>query len=132
MSSTLIVLDARADLDAAMLKLREMAAAAVPAAVMERTLEIVQTVAARGDNALVEYTRMFDWPQATVESLVIGHDELDEAFQSVDRNWLNAFRRAKDNLYRYHERQAPQTWMQDFDGMILGQYVKPSAPPIRG
>ncbi len=125
MSSNITVLDARADLDAAMSKLREMAAAAVPAAVMERTLEIVQTVAARGDMALVEYTRMFDWPQATVESLVIDHDELEEAFRSVDRDWLNAFRRAKDNLYRYHERQAPRSWMQDFDGLLLGQYVKP-------
>lgn len=127
MSLPVNVIDARSDPAAASRRLAEMAAVGLPPAVMERTLEIVQAVAERGDEAVVEYTRTFDWPAATVEDLLVDEAEMEQAFEEVSRDWLQALRRAKESLYAYHERQAPRSWLQDFDGLLLGQYVKPIA-----
>jgi histidinol dehydrogenase len=127
MSLPVNVIDARGDPAGASQRLAEMATAGIPPVVMERTLEIVQAVAERGDEALVEYTRSFDWPAATVEDLPVDEAEMEAAFEEVDRDWLLALRRAKEGLYAYHERQAPRSWLQDFDGLLLGQHVKPVA-----
>ncbi|MCX7599618.1 MAG: histidinol dehydrogenase [Armatimonadetes bacterium] len=127
MSLPVNVIDARSDPTAASRRLSEMAAAGLPPVVMERTLEIVQAVAERGDDALVEYTRTFDWSAATVEDLAVDEAEMEAAFEEVDRDWLQALRRAKESLYAYHERQAPRSWLQDFDGLLLGQHIKPVA-----
>ncbi|MCD6352412.1 MAG: histidinol dehydrogenase [Armatimonadetes bacterium] len=127
MSDLLRLLDARRDPEGVWLALEEMAPPGLPELVVERAAAIVEDVRERGDEAVVEYTRQFDWPAATVEGLVVGEDEIEAAFDEVDREWLRALRRAKDNLYRYHERQAPRSWLQPFDGLLLGQHVKPVA-----
>ncbi len=127
MNGQLRVIDARHDPEGASVVLREMAPPGLPKAVIERTAQIVEDVRQRGDEAVVEYTRRFDWPEATVEDLTVGQEELEKAFDEVDRDWLRALRRAKSNLFRYHEQQAPRSWLQDFDGLLLGQQVKPVA-----
>lgn len=127
MDGMLSVVDARRDLRLAVRALAEMVPPGLPEAVVERAGEIVQAVRERGDDALIEYTRRFDWPDATAEGLAVREDELDAAFNDVNRDWLRALRRAKDNLYRYHERCTPRSWLQDFDGLLLGQHVKPVA-----
>ncbi len=125
MDGMLRLIDARHDLRLAVRALAEMAPPGLPDLVVERAAEIVNAVRERGDDALIEYTRRFDWPGATPEGLAVQEDELARAFSEVDRDWLRALRRAKDNLYRYHERHAPRSWLQDFDGLLLGQHIKP-------
>ena len=40
---------------------------------------------------------------------------------------MGAFRRARENVLRYHEQLLPRSWLQDFDGLFLGQRVRPLA-----
>lgn len=127
MNELLRIVDARRDLAGAVRTLRQLAQAVMPPVIVERTAQIVEAVRERGDDALVEYTRRFDWPEATAEALSVEEAELEAAYGAVQPRWLAALRRAKDNLYRYHERQAPRSWMQDFDGLLLGQLIKPIA-----
>ena len=124
MSELMKFIDARLDPQQAAARLMEVIEDGVPPQVVQRAREIVEDVRRRGDEAVVEYTRRFDWPEATVKDLVVSEDEIAAAYEQVDERWLRALRKAKENLFRYHERQAPRSWLQDFGGILLGQRVR--------
>ncbi len=125
MSELIKFIDARHDPDGAAAQLSAMVESAVPAQVAERARQIVDDVRQRGDDAVIEYTRRFDWPDASADGLTVSEDEMAAAYDQVDERWLRALRAAKENIYRYHERQAPRSWLQDFDGVLLGQRLRP-------
>jgi histidinol dehydrogenase len=110
-------------------ELREMAAAASTddPALRESVARIVGDVAARGDAALVEYTRRFDNLDVdSASGLRIGADELERAAASIDPELLASLRRAAENVRRFHERQREHgfvDWLPD--GSILGQRINP-------
>src|SRR3712207_3737785 len=110
-------------------ELREMAAAASTddPELREAVARIVADVAARGDAALVEYTRRFDnLDVSSGAELRIGADELERAAASIDPDLLGSLRRAADNVRRFHERQREHgfvDWLPD--GSLLGQKVEP-------
>jgi histidinol dehydrogenase len=88
---------------------------------------IVDAVRTRGDAALVEYERQFDCPTLTAAELVVGVEEIDEAYKQVDTEWIGAFRRAKENVFEYHSRLLQSSWLDSFEGMLLGQRIRPMA-----
>ena len=110
-------------------ELREMASAASTddPALREAVAGIVADVAARGDAALLEYTRRFDaLDVAAAGELRIGADELACAADSIDPELLASLRRAAENVRRFHERQREHgfvDWLAD--GSLLGQRVAP-------
>ena len=110
-------------------ELREMAAAASTddPALREAVARIVGDVAARGDAALVEYTRRFDNLEVdSAAGLRIGAGELERAAASIDPELLASLRRAAENVRRFHERQREHgfvDWLPD--GSILGQRINP-------
>jgi len=64
---------------------RRLRSAALPSRELsEQVEEIVAAVRSGGDAALLEYTRRFDWPEATAERLVVDTHELDEAIASLE------------------------------------------------
>src|SRR5215213_8224123 len=93
----------------------------------EAVARIVADVAARGDEALVEYTRRFDgFDAASAEGLRIGAEELERAAGAIDPELLGSLRRAAENVRRFHERQREHgfvDWLAD--GSLLGQRVTP-------
>jgi histidinol dehydrogenase len=110
-------------------ELREMAAAASTddPELRAKVAQIVGGVAARGDAALVEYTRRFDsLDVSTAAELRIGAEELERAAASIDAELLASLRRAAANILRFHQRQRENGFV-DFlpDGSILGQKVSP-------
>ena len=110
-------------------ELREMAVAASTGdpALREAVARIVADVAARGDAALVEYTRRFDdLDVGSGAELRIGADELARAAAAIDPELLASLRRAAENVRRFHERQREHgfvDWLPD--GSLLGQRVGP-------
>ncbi len=93
----------------------------------ERTREIVNRVREYGDEALVEYTRRFDCPDFTAEQIVVSPEEIQGAYDEVPADWMGAFRRSRENVLSYHEKLVEKSWLEDFDGVFLGQRIRPLA-----
>jgi histidinol dehydrogenase len=101
--------------------------AAQDGAVEATVRAIVAEVRARGDAALLEYTRRFDRAQAdSVAALEVPRAELDAALAGLPAARAQALREAAARVRRYHERQLAQSWQyEEDDGTVLGQRVTP-------
>ncbi len=69
---------------------------------------IVADVAARGDQALSDYTRQFDRFDLNSVGLRVAPQEADEALRSCKRDVLDALKFARDRIEVFHRRQMPQ------------------------
>ena len=89
--------------------------------------EIIAQVRARGDAALLDYTRRFDRHQpASAAALEIPRPRLAQARRSVAPDRLAALETAADRIRVYHERQKLESWSYtEADGTMLGQRVTP-------
>jgi histidinol dehydrogenase len=82
---------------------------------------IVSDVTARGDAALVEYSRKFDRVDLDKGSLRVGAAEIDAAAARCERTALAALRLAHQRIEAYHRRQLPQDQrFTDAIGVELG------------
>jgi histidinol dehydrogenase len=70
--------------------------------------EIIKDVAARGDRALVEWTRKLDRVDLTKLGIRVAEKELDAALAAVDRRTRDALELAKARIESHHKRQLPQ------------------------
>ena len=104
---------------------REIFARAVSAVNVEDTVaEIINNVRERGDAALLEYTERFD--KASLSSLKVTREEIDEAFALVDPEFIEILKRAAANIRRYHEKQKRSGFeIKDNNGVIIGQRITP-------
>jgi histidinol dehydrogenase len=100
---------------------------AAEAAEQEKVVrEIVEAVRARGDEAVVEYTRRFDWPEATAENLRVTEREIEEAVGEVGGGFLKAVELAAARVRAFHEKQLPTDWFDvRVPGAMLGQRFTP-------
>jgi histidinol dehydrogenase len=76
--------------------------------VEEAARAIIAEVAARGDEALVAYTRKFDRIGLEPCQLRIAPAEIDDAFGSCDRAARDALALARERIEAYHRRQVPR------------------------
>ncbi|MEK5037732.1 histidinol dehydrogenase [Sporosarcina sp. FSL K6-3457] len=89
-------------------------------------LEIIGTVRESGDAALRSYTEQFDGVQ--LEQLIVTDEEFDEAQSLITEEFLQALRKAKNNIAAFHEEQKEKSWFVNKDkGIVLGQKVTPLA-----
>ncbi|TAJ92477.1 MAG: histidinol dehydrogenase [Gammaproteobacteria bacterium] len=104
-----------------------LAASAEPAPeVRNRVAEILATVRAEGDRALLDYTNRFDRRRAQIEDLVIGPDAARAAFAGLPEALRQALQTAADRIRSFHERQKSASWFyEDPEGILLGQQVTP-------
>jgi histidinol dehydrogenase len=88
---------------------------------------IVADVRARGDAAVLEYTRRFDRVDApSLAALEVSRAELDAALAKLPAEQGSALRDAAARIRTYHERQIAQSWeLSEADGTRLGQRVSP-------
>ena len=99
-------------------------------AIEARVAEILADVKARGDAAVLEYTKRFDGlDAASVAALELTRDELKAAFDAVSPAQRDALESAARRVRSYHERQLEacgRSWQyRDEDGTLLGQKVTP-------
>lgn len=90
-------------------------------------LDIIADVRARGDEALLEYTRRFDRLEAdSVAALQVTEDEIEYAFARVKDEEIAALKLAVERVARFHEKQKQETWLStDEPDILLGQMVTP-------
>lgn len=125
MAELIEIIDARADGGSAVQALRERSAGDVSAQIEQDVRRIVEDVQERGDQALVEYEQQFDCPTLTSGQLRVTDDEIQSAYRLVSDEQLGALRRAKNNVYEFHLRTRPLSWLDSFEGVWLGQRVTP-------
>ena len=89
--------------------------------------DILADVKARGDAAVLEYTRRFDRVQAgSVRELELTRESLAAALERLPDARRAALEAAVRRVRSYHERQVAQSWeFTDEDGSRLGQQVTP-------
>ena len=87
---------------------------------------IGREVAARGNQAVFEYSRKFDGAELTEANFRVSAAEMDRAYTLVDEDFLRALRAAIDRIRAFHLRQLRNSWMEpDAQGNILGQIIRP-------
>jgi histidinol dehydrogenase len=69
---------------------------------------IIADVMARGDQALVDYTKKFDRTDISANTLRVGNDEIESAAKQCDPRALDALKLARDRIEAYHRRQLPK------------------------
>ena len=86
--------------------------------------DIIADVRANGDKALYAYAKKFD--KADLQSLQVSVDELDEAFASVESEFLDVLKEAAANIRAFHSRQVRNSFLiNDRPGVVMGQKVIP-------
>ena len=88
---------------------------------------ILADVQARGDEALMDYTRRFDRLDVhEAAGLRLSQAELQAALDGLPALERQALERAAERIRRYHEHQRTSSWMYtEADGTRLGQRVLP-------
>lgn len=97
------------------------------AEVNRRVRGILDDVRARGDAALLEYTRRFDRLEvAGAGELEMPRARLEAAFAAIPGDRRAAIEHAAARVRAYHEHQKVESWSYtEPDGTLLGQQVTP-------
>lgn len=91
-----------------------------------RVTEIIQNVKNDRDKAVFDYTRRFDRADIGAENIRVTEEEIQEAYEQVDKSLVEVIRKALVNIRSYHEKQRQYSWFDSKpDGTMLGQKVTP-------
>ena len=83
---------------------------------------IIENVKANGDKALFEYCEKFD--KATLTSLEVTEEEIEEAFNAVEPEFLRILRTAEENIRNFHSKQVRNAFIiNEKNGVVTGQKI---------
>ncbi|MBQ2736100.1 MAG: histidinol dehydrogenase [Clostridia bacterium] len=86
--------------------------------------EIIANVIKNKDKALFEYCEKFD--KASLTALEVSEKEIDEAFLSVDKEFVEILKEAAENIRNFHKHQVRNSFIiSEKDGVVTGQKVMP-------
>lgn len=86
--------------------------------------EIIANVIKNGDKALFEYSEKFD--RCSLSDLEVTKEEIDEAFSSVEPEFIEVLKAAKENISCFHEKQKRNSFIiNDKKGVVMGQKIIP-------
>ncbi len=86
--------------------------------------DIIKNVKARGDAALFEYCEKFDGVR--LSSLEVSEEEIAEAFELVEPEFIRILEDAAANIRAFHEKQVRNSFIiNDKKGIVMGQKVIP-------
>ena len=85
-------------------------------------------VKTKGDQALFELTRKFDWEGIDASNVKVTEAEVQEAYDTIDPQLVETIRKSLKNIREYHEKQKQYSWFDTTpEGTMLGQKVTPLA-----
>lgn len=88
--------------------------------------DVLQSVKADGDQALLHYTKEFDRQVLHAEDLRIKGAELEAAYQQVSADLVDAMRLACKNVEAFHRQRVPRSWVEFGDhDVVLGKRYTP-------
>ena len=90
--------------------------------------EIIKTIKKGGDEALFSYTEKFDHCKMDAAHIRVTREEIDEAYQKVDADFVKVMKKSAANIRAFHEKQLRNSWFDPKpDGTILGMKILPIA-----
>ena len=103
----------------------EIFARTLPTAKVEGAVsEIIASVRKDGDKALLSLTEKFDG--VSLSSLAVTEEEIAEAMETVEPEFLRILRRAAENIRRFHSRQVRNSFLiNEENGVVIGQKILP-------
>lgn len=94
--------------------------------VADTVSEIIANVKENGDKALKEYTLRFD--KTEIEDFRVSDDEIEEAYASVEPEFVRILDKAADNIRDFHKHQLRSSFVvSEKDGIVCGQKIIPFA-----
>ncbi len=86
--------------------------------------DIIENVKTNGDKALFEYCLKFD--KANLDSLEVSREELADAMNKVEPEFIKVLEKAAANIKKFHEKQVRCGFIiNDEEGIVTGQKVIP-------
>ncbi len=86
--------------------------------------EILNNVKENGDKAIFAYNEKFDG--CKLDALEVSEAEIQEAFETVEPEFLEILRTAAANIRAFHEKQVRQSFvMTEENGVVMGQKITP-------
>ena len=86
--------------------------------------DIIENVKQRGDKALFEYTEKFD--KAKLTDLKVTEQEIQDAVNSVDPEFIKILKKAAENIKGFHQQQKREGFeIKKDNGVIVGQKIIP-------
>ena len=86
--------------------------------------EIIENVKTNGDKALTEYAEKFD--KAKLSKLEVSNEEITEAFNLVEPEFIKVLKSAAENIRQFHQKQVKNSFIiNEKDGVVIGQKVIP-------
>jgi histidinol dehydrogenase len=101
---------------------RPVATTGDPAAAVS---EIVAAVRLQGDEALLHYTQIFDGASLTPDTLRVPEDDIARARSLVRPELIDALEVMAERLTTTHERQLPESWLDERADEMVGEVVRP-------
>ncbi|MCR5117376.1 MAG: histidinol dehydrogenase [Lachnospiraceae bacterium] len=91
----------------------------------EKTVsDIVEDVKENRDKALFDYTLKFDKCALSKDTVLVSKEEIKEAYDKLDKEYIDVIKEAAANIADFHKRQLRNTWIETRpDGSILGQRI---------
>ena len=86
--------------------------------------DIIADVRKNGDEALIAYAKKFD--KADLTCLEVTDEEIQEAFQSVEPEFVEILKEAAVNIRAFHEKQMREGFaIRQENGVVIGQKITP-------
>ena len=90
----------------------------------DKVRNIIETVKDYGDRALINFTKQFD--NIMLEDLRVTEDEIEEAYNSVDKEFIDILKESKEHIKAYHEKQKKLDYIYTKEnGVYMGQRIIP-------
>jgi histidinol dehydrogenase len=95
-------------------------------AIEQRTRAIIETVAARGDDAVLELTERFDGAKLSAEQLAVTTEELFAASLKADESLRAAVTEAERNIANFARKSRRKDWSaKNSHGALVGEKFDP-------
>ena len=92
--------------------------------VSEIVTQIIENVKTNKDEALKFYAQKFDGVK--LDNLLVTEQEIEDAFNKVDKKFIDILIEASENIKKFHSRQLRQGFIiKEDDGRIIGQKITP-------
>ncbi len=93
--------------------------------VSQTVTEIIEDVKKNGDTALYKYCEKFD--KVKLSSLEVSPEEIEEAFENVEPEFIEILEKAAKNIREFHTAQKRNSFVVDTEknGVVIGQKVIP-------
>ncbi|TFF86463.1 MAG: histidinol dehydrogenase [Promethearchaeota archaeon] len=92
----------------------------------ERVRKIIDDVKNNGNKACLNYTEKFDKIKLNKSEILVSNSEIEEAYNNVNKNVLEAIKKAIKNIEKFHKIQIEKIDpIETVEGVAVGQLIVP-------